>query len=727
MFERNTTMPYRRRSDPEKPKGGFTTKKEKWLTVILVILIICILGLIIAVIVLAIPKDESKEEQEKKSCLSDRCLKAAVSVMDKMDDNIKPCNDFWKYSCGDFIERHPVFAFQNNTVYSSFSEVAVRVSRRLLVLLTEEDTKDTISPVKKIKQFFKTCIDPNATEEANIQQSMMKAAEFGGIPFVTGSMKENVTRIELLTNFAQFFATFPFLAFDIHRNIHTGDGNAIYLTLPKTYNKETILSVIESIAKLANQTDSYNVTEITTFMDTYKELADSIPTIDMNIFLDYKPRNISEILKDFPHFDLESYINGILSLGDTKLENDSGIVIIGEEQVKNFTILLSQTSLQTMLNIMSTSLFIELHSVLNPSLKESKLHGENLNTQNTRPNLCLELSKSYAPRLLGKMYVNKYFPEENRKKSNEIADYMGKALIAIFERNKWLDVQSKKQVLDKAKELLKRKSIGYNDKLISDDFLEKRFENVTVDDSLYDNIFEYNKALMRRKMKSFSETLSEDSAIINTVNVNAQYNAMYNTISIPSAILQSPFFDVDVSQEINFGGVGTVIGHEMMHAFDNTGIKFNEKGNIGNVLTNDSQVKFDERTEKLIEDYSDFLMPRANKTVNGTLTLGENIADLSGMKVSFLAYSMWKSDTKWEKTTVPGLSLSSEQLFFTSFTQVWCESRTMDLLKSQLKTDVHSPAKARTTVTLQNFKEFSVEYGCPKDAWMNPSKKIEIW
>ncbi|XP_052826014.1 neprilysin isoform X2 [Octopus bimaculoides] len=710
----------------EKAKGSFATNKEKWLTVILIILVICVLGLVIAVIILAIPKDEHAKGE--KPCLTEKCLKVAVTMMNKIDNNIKPCDDFWKYACGDYIKRHPVFPFENDTIYSSFQEIMTKTNRRQLVLLTEENTNDTISSVKKIKKFFKTCIDPDMSENKTVEQAMWRAIEFGGIPIVTGNMDENVTRIELITNFAKYFASVSFLTLDPNRNFHTGDGNMLYLSLVQTYDTETVLKYIESIANQTNQTDSYNLTEITSFMETYKELADSSASvIDAKAITETKPRNLSVILKNFPNFDLESYINGILSIGDTKVENDSAIVILGEEQFQNLTRLLSETSLQTLLNIMSTSLFIEMQSIIEPSLARTKLHGDKLKTEKTRANHCLKLCTTYAPRVIGRMYVDKYFPKENRKKSNEIADYMGKALITVLEKNDWLDEQSKEQVLGKAKELLKRKSIGYDLKLTSDEFLEKRFENVLVNDNLYDNNFEYKRAFLRSKMKLFSETDLEDSAIINTFDVNAVYNSMFNTVSIPAAMLQPPMFDMDVAEEINFGGIGTIIGHEMMHAFDTSGIKYDGKGNLRNILTNNSQAKFDERAKQLIDAYSNFLMPRVNETVNGSLTIGENIADVSGMKVSYLAYNMWLSDKKSKNGTFPNLSLSREQLFFTAFSQIWCEIRSNDMLKTQLKTDVHSPAKARTMVTLQNFKWFSHEYHCTPDSKMNPSKKIEIW
>jgi putative endopeptidase len=317
---------------------------------------------------------------------------------------------------------------------------------------------------------------------------------------------------------------------------------------------------------------------------------------------------------------------------------------------------------------------------------------------------------------VGQLYVKDYFPPEAKARANEIVDNL---LIAMGERIDgvaWMSPATKAKAREKLAAF--NTKIGYPDKW-------KDLTGLIVkDDNYASNVMRANLFEFNYEANKINKPVDRAEWYMNPQTVNAMYDPTKNDITFPAAILQFPFFDKDVDDAINYGAMGAVIGHEITHGFDDQGRQYDKDGNLNEWWTKEDAEKFKERTKRLVEQYNNY-SPFEGFHVNGEMTLGENIADLGGVLVSYQAFS--KTDQFKEGKEIDGFT--PQQRFFLSWAQVWKTNIRDDALKTRLKTDVHSPAEYRVMGPLANvqpfFEAFDVQ---PIDPMRNPEEKIvEIW
>ena len=209
--------------------------------------------------------------------------------------------------------------------------------------------------------------------------------------------------------------------------------------------------------------------------------------------------------------------------------------------------------------------------------------------------------------------------------------------------------------------------------------------------------------------------------------VNAYYNPIQNEIVFPAGIMQPPFFDPNVEDAVNYARIGAVIGHEMIHGFDDQGAQFNGAGLFTNWWTDEDMAKFKEQTAILVDQYNQYKPIKGNEEVhvNGELTLGENIADFGGLTVAYAAFQ--KSLEGKEKKEINGYT--PEQRFFIAFGQIWKGNARDEFLRTQVATDPHSPTEFRVNGTLSNMPEFFAAFNVEEgDPMRQPADKVaSIW
>jgi endothelin-converting enzyme/putative endopeptidase len=206
--------------------------------------------------------------------------------------------------------------------------------------------------------------------------------------------------------------------------------------------------------------------------------------------------------------------------------------------------------------------------------------------------------------------------------------------------------------------------------------------------------------------------------------VNAYYNPLQNEIAFPAGILQPPFFHRDFPAAMNYGAIGAVMGHELSHGFDDQGRKFAPDGQLRLWWEESASQRFEEQAACVENLYSTYEI-EPGVAVNGKLTLGENIADIGGVKQAFNAYKSWKSRHEAAAAAVPGLS--DEQLFFVAFGQVWCSLTTPEQARLRVTTDSHSPARFRVLGPITNNADFAEAFQCAEGTPMHPKTTCEVW
>ena len=226
------------------------------------------------------------------------------------------------------------------------------------------------------------------------------------------------------------------------------------------------------------------------------------------------------------------------------------------------------------------------------------------------------------------------------------------------------------------------------------------------------------------QLSKLGKPVDRDAWGMTPQTVNAYYNASLNEIVFPAAILQPPFFDMDADDAVNYGGIGAVIGHEISHGFDDQGSEFDEKGNMKNWWTDEDRKKFKEKTQILVQQYGVY-EPVKGYHVNGELTLGENIADNSGLAIAYKAYQL--SLNGQPAPVMEGLT--GEQRFYTGWAQVWRSKITDALQIEYIKRDTHSPDAVRGNATLRNqapfYDAFKLKEG--DKMYLPTEKRVTIW
>jgi putative endopeptidase len=205
--------------------------------------------------------------------------------------------------------------------------------------------------------------------------------------------------------------------------------------------------------------------------------------------------------------------------------------------------------------------------------------------------------------------------------------------------------------------------------------------------------------------------------------LNAYYDSATNNMALPAANLQTPYFDPKRSVAVNLGGIGTLVGHELTHGFDDQGAKFDDVGNLSDWWTLSDKSKFEAKTRCVANEYSTFeALPQ--KFVNGRLTLGEDIADLGGVKIAFHAYRALRKDAA---RTYVADGFTEDQQFFLSFGQARCSKARPIWTERALTIDTHAPAQFRVNGSLRNLREFAEAFHCARDTPMNPATACEVW
>lgn len=317
---------------------------------------------------------------------------------------------------------------------------------------------------------------------------------------------------------------------------------------------------------------------------------------------------------------------------------------------------------------------------------------------------------------LGQLYVKKYFTEEAKKRTLELVNNLQKAMAARIDKLDWMSDSTKQKSKEKLFSITKK--IGYPDKWRDFSNLKilkgKYFENVV---SAAVNNYQFQLAKLNKPVDR-SEWFTTPST------VTAYYNPSANEIVFPAAILQTPYFNNNVDDALNYGGIGMVIGHEITHAFDDQGAQFDKEGNVKNWWTEGDYTKFKEKTQQVVDQYNMFSV-LDTVHVKGAMTVGENAADIGGVAIAYDAFKMTKQGQ--DTTKVDGYT--PDQRFFISVAKIWRVKMKDEFLRLWINNNPHSPPMWRVNGPLMNSPHFQKAFNVqPGDSMYLPEKdRIHIW
>lgn len=317
---------------------------------------------------------------------------------------------------------------------------------------------------------------------------------------------------------------------------------------------------------------------------------------------------------------------------------------------------------------------------------------------------------------LGQLYVKQYFPEEAKKRMLELVNNLQKAFEARINKLDWMSDSTKKTAKEKLFAFVKK--IGFPDKW-------RDYSKVNiVRDNFYNNLVACAKNEYNFQVAKLGKPVDKTEWGMTPPTINAYYNQSINEIVFPAGILQSPYFDLHADDALNYGGIGMIIGHEMTHAFDDQGAQYDKEGNLKNWWSKEDYDKFKAKGQQVINLYNGFIV-MDSLHLNGSLTQGENTADIGGIAIAYDAFKM----TKQGQDTVKIDGYTPDQRFFLSYAQGWRSKAKEAAMRMQVNTDSHSSAKYRVWGPLMNFdpfyKAFNVKEG--DKMFVPANERIRIW
>ena len=317
---------------------------------------------------------------------------------------------------------------------------------------------------------------------------------------------------------------------------------------------------------------------------------------------------------------------------------------------------------------------------------------------------------------VGRIYVEKHFPPEAKKRMDVLVRNLLDAFDQSIDQLEWMTPATKERAHEKLKKI--NTKIGHTSEW-------RDYSRLTVSpNDLVGNLMRSAQAEHQRMLDKLGSPVDREEWFMTPQTVNAYYSPSLNEIVFPAAILQPPYFDVEADDAANYGSIGAIIGHEISHAFDDQGSKYDGDGNLKNWWTDEDRKAFQKLTEQLVEQYGSY-SPLPNKSVNGKLTLGENIADLSGMSVAYKAYILALDGQ--DAPEIDGWT--GPQRFFLSWSQSWRRKYRDAEMVNRLLTDPHSPAAYRANGPVTNFTPYYEAFNLqPGDGLFKPeAERIRIW
>ncbi len=425
------------------------------------------------------------------------------------------------------------------------------------------------------------------------------------------------------------------------------------------------------------------------------------------------PENIYNVVKISDLNKYCSFINWDKYLTQTKYGKAEILILSEPKFLEKLNEMLNKFELDELKDFLKIKTLIAFSSILSLDLYQINFNYSSIfsGVKEMKPEIdrAVEFTNSRLGELLGKEYVKKHFSQEAKE------DVLGivKDLIKVYSKRinnlEWMSKTTKTKAIDKLNSFTVK--IGFPDKF--EDYSKIEIRSYEQGGNLFENIRNLSKHFIEKELKEINLPVDKTKWYMNPQTVNAYYNPTSNEICFPAGILQKPFYDIKEPRAKNLGGIGAVIGHEVSHGFDDEGSKFDKNGNFENWWTEEDYKQYNLRTQKLVEQYNSYEINGTN--VNGKLTLGENIGDLSGVAAALdICKVQCKEDIK---------------LFFENYATIWMRKSTDELKNTRLLIDPHSPEEFRCNGVLINIDEFHSAYETkPEDKmYLEKSKRIKIW
>jgi putative endopeptidase len=644
-----------------------------------------------------------------------------------MDTNVKPCQDFYQYANGNWLTKTEIPA--DRPSWGAGSEL---YEQNLVLLhgILEDAAKDASapknSPKRKVGDFYRSGMN-----EARIEAEGTKplAQEFARIESIKdlSSLQDEVAHLHKL-NISPAFSFFGYQDYKNSTRIIAwlyqgglGMPNREYYTKEDDKSKEIRAQYVAHVARMLEllgdkPEQAANEAKTVMEMETRLAKASQTPVEERDPNATYHRMTLAELNQLTPGLKWEGYFKtiGLADPGDINVAQPAFYKELGQMMtsvaVADWKTYLRWQLINAEANRLSSAFVNE-----NFNFNGKVIRG----TKELQPRWkrVLTLTDNLLGEALGQLFVERAFSPQAKAKAQEMIMNLKAALRDRIKVLDWITEVTRQQALKKLDAIAVK--VGYPDKW-------RDYSTLKIDDGSYVlNAMRADEFEFQRNLNKIGKPVDKTEWGITTPTVDAYYNPNFNEIVFPAGILQSPFFDPAADDAVNYGGVGAIIGHELTHGFDDQGRQFDAEGNLKDWWTAEDAKNYNARSSIVETQYNEYV-PLETLHVNGKLTLGENIADLGGLKIAYLAYQK-SLEGKPRPPVVDGFT--PEQRFFLSFAQNWRRNTRPESVRLMLQGDPHSPPRFRVNGPVSNMPEFSQAFQCkPGDSGIRPENvQVKIW
>ncbi|TNN13407.1 Endothelin-converting enzyme 1 [Schistosoma japonicum] len=729
--------------------------RNRWETFLIIAFIFILLLLIIFITLWAI----HMWIYQSNACLEPACIKVAAEILSNMDTSVSPCDDFFAYSCNGWIKQN--YIPQGHNAWSVMRKLSKNGEYFTKELLENRSHTDTSRGFTLAQIYYKSCMNESVIESRQFTPLydyivkifngwllLPQGNQAAGQQTADYFLPDKFDLTDMYLPLLKYSGTIPLCRILVGQDQMNSSRFVIdlsegYLSLQREYY------VNDSYPAYSKKTEAFR-----RFMRNYSLLLgvpnssldeiDKIYEFEKQIAMKTEERSERDPEKNYELVTLQNLSSICPVLNWTKLfdyiyaplnftlSQDQVIALHDRTFFRDRCALYkeylgSEAGIRTLHNAAVWSFIWKTVSRMpkqvSEMLEEYREAELGLKVDPDRWQTCVTEVQIPFGLVIGRHFVHEKFNQKSKDAATEMITEIKKAFKENFATVEWMAEADKHKAIEKVDSM--KASVGYPQNInnIVDEDKEFSYFADLNESTYFENGLYCSEAL-------FLEILREliiqdpDKWSLPVHVVNAYYKENSNHIYFPAGILQSPLYHHEQPLSLNFGGIGMVVGHEITHAFDQHGAKFDAKGNMRDWWSPETLAAFENNSQCMIEQYSNYSI--LNTSLNGKMTLGENIADNGGIKAAYKAFK--KLEAKYsDKPTLPGLNFTPDQLFFIGFAQLWCIKSLPQSVLNTVLFDVHTVEQYRVIGTITNSEEFARVFNCPPGSPMNPVKKCHVW
>uniref|UniRef100_A0A8P0TT64 Endothelin converting enzyme like 1 n=1 Tax=Canis lupus familiaris TaxID=9615 RepID=A0A8P0TT64_CANLF len=734
--------------------------------------------------------------------------RAARFLAANLDASIDPCQDFYSFACGGWLRRHAIP--DDKLTYGTIAAIGEQNEERLRRLLARPGGGPGGAAQRKVRAFFRSCLDMREIERLGPRPMLEVIEDCGGWDLGGGGgggggerpgaaarwdLNRLLYKAQGVYSAAALFSLTVSLddrnssryVIRIDQDGLTLPERTLYLAQDEESEKilaayrvfmERLLSLLgadaveqkaQEILQLEQRLANITVSE-------YDDLRRDVSSM-------YNKVTLGQLQKITPHLQWKWLLDQIFQ---EDFSEDEEVVLLATDYMQQVSQLIRSTPRRILHNYLVWRVVVVLSEHLSPPFREAlhelarEMEGSDKPQELAR--VCLGQANRHFGMALGALFVHEHFSAASKAKVQQLVEDIKFILGRRLEELDWMDAETKAAARAKLQYMMVM--VGYPDFLLKPEAVDKEYEFEVHEKTYFKNILNSIRFSIQLSVKKIRQEVDKSTWLLPPQALNAYYLPNKNQMVFPAGILQPTLYDPDFPQSLNYGGIGTIIGHELTHGYDDwgearggrggvvggegqaagrqggdglmrpcspsvptgqwvdgggvlgmrvslshppplpTGGQYDRSGNLLHWWTEASYSRFLRKAECIVHLYDNFTV--YNQRVNGKHTLGENIADMGGLKLAYYAYQKWVREHGPEHP-LHRLKYTHNQLFFIAFAQNWCIKRRSQSIYLQVLTDKHAPEHYRVLGSVSQFEEFGRAFHCPKDSPMNPAHKCSVW